>query len=235
VHGRHGKVNAGLVIFDCDGVLVDSEPLSQRVLLEILTEAGHEQLPEAALSRFLGRSLDSVCAILRDEFDVELTAAHLKRMRDRLYGLFRRELRPIPGVSETIADLAVPCCVASSSQPERIRLALEVTNLLPLLEPHIFSATMVARGKPAPDLFLYAADQMGVSVNRCVVIEDSPAGIEAANFAGMRVLAFAGGTHARSAAHRGRLMEMCPDGVFDNMRALPEMLDRLPATPGIEP
>ncbi len=219
-----------LVIFDCDGVLVDSEPLSLRVLVENLAEAGLDMHPDTAQSRFLGISLASICDILSAEFGVDLTRSHLRNMRLRLYELFRHELRSTNGIGDTLDRLVVPRCVASSSQPERIRLALKVTGLLPKLTPHIFSATMVARGKPAPDLFLYAAAQMDAAIERCVVVEDSPAGVEAARRAGMRVFAFAGATHARTELHRQRLLDARPDRLFDDMRALPDVLEEIGQT-----
>ena len=115
-------------------------------------------------------------------------------------------------------------CVASSSQLERIRLSLEITGLRDLFEPHIFSASMVSRGKPAPDLFLHVAREMGVAPENCTVIEDSPAGIAAAKDAGMRVFAFAGGSHAGRAGLLAAFETMQPDRVFDDMRDLPDML-----------
>ena len=214
----------GLVIFDCDGVLVDSEPLADRVLLEGLAALGTPIEPSFAQERLLGRSLGSMCAILREECRIDLSADDLEGMRERLYDLFRRELQPIAGVAAALDALAVPRCVASSSQIERIRLSLEVTGLLPRLDPHLFSAAMVTHGKPAPDLFLHAAARMGVDPAACLVIEDSPAGVEAARAAGMRVFGFVGGSHARTPAHRDRLAALAPDALFEDMRALPTLL-----------
>lgn len=215
-----------LVIFDCDGVLVDSEPISVAVLVEALAAAGVEMSEEEAYERFLGRSLKSMSEILRDEHGLSVDARFLDRMRQRLYERFRAELKPIEGLAETVDRLPVACCVASSSQPERIRLSLTVTGLLARFEPHIFSATMVTHGKPAPDLFLHAAAAMGAPPERCVVVEDSPAGIEAAKAAGMRVVAFAGGSHARNDRHRATLRALAPDALFDDMRDLLQFVGR---------
>lgn len=209
-----------LVIFDCDGVLVDSEPISLTVLVEALAAAGVAMSEAEAHERFLGRSLKSVSEMLRDEHGLALDAPFLEAMRHALYARFRTELRPIEGIAEAVDTLGIAHCVASSSQPERIRLSLAVTGLLDRFEPHIFSATMVKRGKPAPDLFLHASAQMGVSPDRCVVVEDSPAGIQAAKAAGMRVFAFTGGSHARGENHRAALAGLSPDLVFDDMREL---------------
>lgn len=208
-----------LIIFDCDGVLVDSEPIAMRLLLETLAEAGLVIEPEAANARFLGRSLASIRAILA-ESGLTLTDAALEEMRRRLYAAFEAELKPVAGVAEVLAALPVPYCVASSSQPERIELSLRVTGLWPRFEGRMFSATMVARGKPAPDLFLHAAKSMGHAPADCLVVEDSPAGIAAGQAAGMRVVAFTGGSHALTAAHRAAIAALGPDAVIDDIRQL---------------
>ncbi|WP_377290349.1 HAD family hydrolase [Rhizobium sp. SG2393] len=209
-----------LVIFDCDGVLVDSEPISMDVMLSVLSEAGVEMTTEEATHRFLGRSMKTITTILHDEFGLRADEAMLEAMRARLYDRFRAELQPVEGIAEAIDGLDVPHCVASSSQPERIRLSLGVTGLLDRFEPNIFSATMVEHGKPAPDLFLHASRAMGVAPSDCIVIEDSPAGIVAARAAGMRVFAFAGAGHSRNDRHRAVLSDLGPDLLFDDMRAL---------------
>lgn len=209
-----------LVIFDCDGVLVDSEPISLAVLVEALAGAGVAMSEEEAHARFLGRSLKSMSEILHDDYGLAIDAAFLESMRKVLYERFRAELQPIDGIAETVDGLGIAHCVASSSQPERIRLSLSVTGLIDRFEPNIFSATMVSRGKPAPDLFLHASASMGVDPTRCVVVEDSPAGIEAAKSAGMRVVAFTGGSHARTPRHRETLLDLKPDALFDDMREL---------------
>lgn len=216
-----------LVIFDCDGVLVDSEPLATRVLLQALAEAGVEIGSETVYDVFLGKSLAQVCGMLRRDHGVEFDAAALARIRSRLNTAIRQELRPIPNISETLAKLGQRVCVASSSQVERIRLSLEVTSLGRFFGDNIFSATMVSRGKPAPDLFLHAAQRMHVAPERCMVIEDSPAGITAARAAGMGVLGFVGGSHAQAASHRQKLRALEPAEVFDDMRALPGLLREL--------
>ncbi len=221
---------AALVIFDCDGVLVDSEPLSMRVLLETAAEAGAVIDAEQGYESFLGKSLASVIEILRRDYGVAVDAAALERMRRRLYALFRQELRPISGISATLQALAIPFCVASSSQMERIRLSLQVAGLASYFDNRIFSASMVEHGKPAPDLFLHAAREMHIEPGRCIVIEDSPAGVDAAKRAGMRVFAFTGGSHAQSPAHRGALAALQPSLIFDDMAALPGLIDSVVET-----
>lgn len=213
-----------LVIFDCDGVLVDSEPISVAVLIDTVGKAGIVLSPETVYDRFLGKSMTSICATLSSEFGVDLSDAHLATLRRELFNRFRHELLPIPGVAEVLRNLKYERCVASSSQPDRIRLSLEITGLLAGVGPDIFSATMVERGKPAPDLFLYAAEQMGVDPGRCVVIEDSPPGIVAAKAAGMRVFAFRGASHATLPGLRAAIADLAPDQTFDRMQDLPGLL-----------
>lgn len=213
-----------MVIFDCDGVLVDSEPISTAVLCEIIADAGVTIDEELAYDRFLGRSMATVMEMLQADYGLAITPCHLDQLRTRLYDAFRRELKPIDGVLAAISQLPMKYCVASSSQPERIKLALEVTGLLESFEPNIYSSSMVENGKPAPDLFFHAARTMGVQPSACVVIEDSPAGIEAAKRAGMRVFAFMGGSHALPGKLRAAAESLTPDLIFDDMHQLPELL-----------
>ena len=214
-----------LVIFDCDGVLVDSEPLAMRVLLGIIAEQGIEIDRGTAFRSYLGRSLASISESLNQSHGARLSDAALDGMRDQLFALYRRELKPTAWIGEVIAGLELPFCVASSSHVERIRLSLELTGLLPWFEGHIFSASMVANGKPAPDLFLHAAREMGVAPENCLVIEDSPAGIMAARAAGMRVFAYVGGGHIEESGLRPEIEGLGPDAIVDDMRALPGLLE----------
>lgn len=215
----------GLVIFDCDGVLVDSEPISLRLLLSTLASAGLELSPARADALFLGRSLATTRQIIARDYGLTVSDAALDEMRRELHEAFRRELQPIPGIAETLGGLPCPFCVASSSQPERIELSLRVTGLWPRFEGRAFSSTMVARGKPAPDLFLFAAEKLGYGPEDCVVVEDSPAGIMAARAAKMRVVAFTGGSHARSDRHLADVTALRPDAIIDRMPALLNVLD----------
>ncbi len=213
-----------LIIFDCDGVLVDSENLAIDALLDIIAEAGLTLSAEAAHAMFLGRSLASISEILVSDYHLTLTADSLERMRERLYAAFKRELAPIAGIAKTLQALGIPFCVASSSQLERVRLSLEVTGLLDLFEGRMFSASMAAQGKPAPDLFLMAAKALGAKPAKCLVIEDSPAGVEAAQRAGMTVFGFLGGSHAQLAPHREALEQLSPALIFSDMNQLPALI-----------
>lgn len=221
---EHG-LRPDLLIFDCDGVLVDSEPVSLSIMLDVLTEAGIEVTEAEGYQHLLGRSLASNADWLRDEKGLELTAEHRDALRLRIFERFRAELEPVCGVRNAIERLKVRRCVASSSLPDRIRLSLSVTGLLDLFEPHLFSASMVSNGKPAPDLFLHAATQMGVSPKDCVVIEDSPAGISAAKSAGMQVVGFVGGSHAGPADLKTAVASAQPDAIIERMSDLPSLFD----------
>lgn len=226
----HRASAPGLVIFDCDGVLVDSEPISLSTMLEVLAEADCPMTIEEGYRCLLGRSIKTIAAWLREDRKCELTDAMQADLRERLFSRFRAELQPIPGIADAVRRLESPVCVASSSQPDRIALSLKVTGLLPLFAPNIFSATMVTRGKPAPDLFLHAAQQMGVDPHACTVIEDSPAGIRAAKAAGMRAIAFVGGSHAGPANLHEEVAKLSPNAIIHDMAELPDRLRSLAGT-----
>jgi HAD superfamily hydrolase (TIGR01509 family) len=187
-----------LVIFDCDGVLVDSEILACELQARALAEYGFSLTAADVARRFLGASARDMRAALEVDLGRPLPDDHETRCSAELYDLFRRELKSVRGISEIVAALAAsdhPRCVASSSSPERIALALDVADLHDHFRPHVFSSTLVKHGKPAPDLFLYAADAMGFPPARCVVVEDSVNGVKAARSAGMLALGFLGGSH----------------------------------------
>lgn len=214
-----------LLIFDCDGVLVDSEPIANRVLAEKLTAAGLPITAEACEARFTGLRFRTVAALAEAELGRPLPPDFRESVHESTLAAFTEALRPIGGVADAVQALDLPRCVASSSSPEWIRHALAVTGLLGLFDPNLFSAAMVARGKPYPDLFLLAAERMGARPEACLVIEDSVPGVTAAHAAGMRVLGFAGGGHARSPAWRAALREAGAELVFDDMRLLPGLID----------
>ena len=221
-----------LIIFDCDGVLVDSEPLSMRVLAATMSDLGISLSSDDCYRHFLGRSISSMKSTLDQQFGRKLTDADLSAMRERLFDLYAQELEPIAGIAEVLGDLTVPYCVASSSLPERIKLSLDLTGLSVFFGDHVFSATMVEHGKPAPDLFLHAARRMGAHPERCIVIEDSPAGLEAARRANMRSFAFLGGSHAVPAGLASQVAAQFPSCIFDDMDQLPNLIAQLERTPG---
>ncbi|WP_225028919.1 HAD family hydrolase [Xinfangfangia pollutisoli] len=184
-----------LVIFDCDGVLIDSEMISARMLVAALAERG-VQIDLAYVARhFLGRSYPTVMATIRRDFGLDLPPAFEDDYRERLLEGFRRDLQVMPGVAAVIDRLGPAFCVATSSSPRRAELSLVLTGLWPRVQGRLFTASEVARGKPAPDLFLHAAARMGADPARCLVIEDSLTGLRAGLAAGMQVWRFLGGSH----------------------------------------
>lgn len=188
-----------LVIFDCDGVLVDSEILSRRAMAAVLAEAGVPATVEM-IAGFTGMKqadiIAGVAAVTGVPVPDDVGAKFWPTMRE----IFQEELTAVAGIADALADLGLKRCVASSSLPERIRVSLGVTGLIHHFDDAaIFSSHQVRRGKPAPDLFLFAADRMGVDPAACVVVEDSAAGIEGAKAAGMRVIGFLGASHAGGA------------------------------------
>ncbi|HJU19156.1 MAG TPA: HAD-IA family hydrolase [Stellaceae bacterium] len=185
-----------LVIFDCDGVLLDSEIIFARVLAEWLGRAGFGAVSVAeGLALGFGRDRDGLSAAVETRFGRPLPEGFFETMREYTAEVFARELQPMAGIAELLAGLAVPRCVASNGHHERVRQRLALADLLRFFEPHVYGASQVARGKPAPDLFLFAAARLGAAPGRCLVIEDSPAGVAAAHAAGMTALGFCGGSH----------------------------------------
>jgi HAD superfamily hydrolase (TIGR01509 family) len=215
-----------LIIFDCDGVLVDSEVISCGIHAEMLTRHGYPISTEQVQDRFLGRSTREARSeierelgrALPDDLDVQLKA--------ELHRSFAASLEAIPGIEHALAAISQPVCVASSGSPERIQTSLTLVNLQHRFTPNIFSATQVSKGKPAPDLFLFAAAQMRVPPARCLVIEDSVPGVVAGRAADMTVLGFHGGSHCRpntAATLRGAGAA----ATFDEMRRLPALIDQI--------
>jgi HAD superfamily hydrolase (TIGR01509 family) len=186
-----------LVIFDCDGVLVDSEVISSRIFTACLAEAGVVLTLEEAMAFGIGKSSTMLATAVEQTFGRSLPAGFIENMRAQIIRAFTTDLRPIDGVAELLAALTLKRCVASNSHIDRVRQALTTTRLSTHLHPHIYTAAMVERGKPAPDLFLFAAAQHGVDPENCLVIEDSLSGVSAALAAGIPVIGFVGGSHCR--------------------------------------
>lgn len=185
----------GLVIFDCDGVLIDSEVISARVLIAALARSGVLVDFDHFREHFLGRSFPTVARQIREAFRVALPDDFEAAYRADLLAAFGRELQPTPGVTRVLDRLAVSKCVATSSSPPRVARSLALTGLAGYFGADVFTASEVARGKPAPDLFWHVATRMGVAPERCLVIEDSVTGIRAGLAAGMAVLRYTGGGH----------------------------------------
>jgi HAD superfamily hydrolase (TIGR01509 family) len=207
-----------LVIFDCDGVLVDSERLAVRVDVQVLAALGWPLTEQEVVDRFVGRS---------HAFFVSEIEAHLGRRLpsdwedpfQRLYrDAFAAHLTPVPGVVDALDRITLPTCVASSGTHEKMRYTLGLTGLYERFAGRIFSVEEVTRGKPAPDLFLHAAQRMGVEPSACVVVEDSRHGVEAARAAGMLAFGFAGGLTSAERLRGPRTI------VFSDMRELPGLV-----------
>jgi HAD superfamily hydrolase (TIGR01509 family) len=214
--GKLAMIRPDLIIFDCDGVLVDSELLSCRCLSSALAGYGINLGVDQALDLFLGRSLTAVfehyealgCSI-PEQFAAELKIG--------IRATFLSSLCPIEGVNSVLEDLRIPHCVASSSDVERVSFSLSLTGLAPYFDSQLYTSQMVARGKPAPDLFLYAAERMQADPRRTLVIEDSISGVRAAKAAGMTVWGFVGGSHYQSRDGEAILHAAGADRVFGRM------------------
>ncbi|MEU1405530.1 HAD family hydrolase [Streptomyces sp. NPDC005728] len=209
-----------LIIFDNDGVLVDSEPISNRLLAAYLTELGHPTSYEDSIRDYMGSAMHRIHELVLERTGQRLPDDFDDVFHARVFAAFERELKPVAGVDDVLERLAadgVPYCVASSGSHERIRVGHRTTGLDRwFAEERIFSSQDVGRGKPEPDLFLYAAELMGVAPERCVVVEDSPLGVQAAVAAGMDVYGFTAMTPAERLAGANQL--------FSSMDELADLL-----------
>ncbi|MET9548111.1 HAD family hydrolase [Streptomyces sp. NPDC006627] len=209
-----------LVIFDNDGVLVDSEPISNTILAAYLTELGHPTSYEDSLRDYMGGAVHRVHDLVLERSGQLLPADFDEVFHGRVFAAFERELKPVEGAVEVLEQLAgdgVAYCLASSGSHERIRVGHRTAGLDTWFdEKRVFSSQDVGRGKPAPDLFLYAAERMGVAPEKCVVVEDSPLGVRAAVAAGMDVYGFTAMTPAERLSGA--------TGFFEDMRELPRLL-----------
>ena len=215
-----------LLIFDCDGVLVDSEHLACAALAEVMTTLGHSMTSDEAMRAFAGRSLKDVLARAERLLSRPIPKDLGEQAAVQLMARFRRELQAVPGVKEAIAALPYRRCVASSSDPGRLTLSLDVTGLSALFGNNVFSAVEVANGKPAPDLFLLAAWRLGEDPSSCIVIEDSVLGVEAAGAAGMAAIGFAGASHANQGLAE-RLAAAGAEPVIHSMANLPAAVEQV--------
>jgi HAD superfamily hydrolase (TIGR01509 family) len=208
-----------LVIFDCDGVLVDTERLAFRIQTEHLAALGLTTDFDSCVRDFLGIGMSTTLDIVAERLGHPIPQGWKERLDREVRAAFERELEPVEGVVDALARLRPMTCIASSGSHEKMRLTLGLTGLYDHFRGRIFSADEVTRGKPAPDLFLHAAEAMGTDPDCCVVVEDSPAGVAAARSAGMKVLAFSDLTPPDS------LREA--DAIFTDMRDLPPLVESL--------
>jgi HAD superfamily hydrolase (TIGR01509 family) len=207
-----------LVIFDCDGVLVDSERLAVRVEVAVLAELGWPLSQAEVIERFMGRSQAFMVQAILDRLGNRLPDGWQDRLDRRYRAAFEAELVPVDGIVEALDRIATPTCVASGGSHDKLRHTLGLTGLYDRFQGRIFSAAEVAQGKPAPDLFLHAAARLGAEPATCAVVEDSRYGVEAARAAGMRAFGYTGGlTPPERLAGRRTVL-------FDDMRRLPALL-----------
>lgn len=209
-----------MIIFDCDGVLVDSEILSNAIDAELMTGAGHPITAQDLIRTWIGRPKREIWASIASERGAPWPEGLIEEADARLLRAIDTELRAVEGVAEALRRIDPPLAVASSSALPKLRRSLERCGLLHAFDPHVYSASQVARGKPAPDVFLFAAAQSGVAPGACLVIEDSVAGVTAALAAGMRAIGFTGGRHTYP-GHGERLLEAGALEIVSHMRDLP--------------
>jgi HAD superfamily hydrolase (TIGR01509 family) len=207
-----------LVIFDCDGVLVDTERIAVRIDVAVLTELGWPMSEAEVVERFMGKSDEEMTRLIEAHIGRRLGESWEAPFRHLYREAFAAELKPVPGIVEALDAITLATCVASSGTHEKIRYTLGLTGLYDRFAGRIFSVDDVRRGKPAPDLFLHAASRMDATPERCAVVEDSPYGLQAARAAGMRAFGYAGGLVPRAA------LEGPNTSVFDDMRELPRLL-----------
>jgi HAD superfamily hydrolase (TIGR01509 family) len=222
------NANFGLIIFDCDGVLVDSEIISCRAHAETLTRHGYPITADQVFDRFLGRSMRKATLEIEAELGRRLPDDFHAQVYAEIFRLFAASLEATPHIDAALAAIMMPVCVASSGPPEKISTSLNHVGLYDRFAPHIFSAVQVKNGKPAPDLFLFAAEQMRTPPARCLVIEDSLAGVTGALAAGMMVFGYHGGSHCRPDT-ADTLRAAGAAVTFDDMRRLPDLIGRIGA------
>ncbi len=215
-----------LIIFDCDGVLVDSEPIANRVFTRSLNELGLDWSYTEVCDRFIGLSMSRCLELIEQALGHAVPEGFLDELQRRTFEAFHGErLKAVPGVTEAIDALTTPFCVASSGELEKMRATLGMTGLLARFEGRMFSAEQVERGKPAPDLFLFAAASCGAEPDRCAVVEDSVPGVRAAVAARMTVFGYAGRAKREELAAHGA-------SVFDSMAELPDRIRTCPVREG---
>ncbi|MBN3890860.1 MAG: HAD family hydrolase [Nostoc sp. JL31] len=209
-----GKTEFDLVIFDCDGVLVDSEPILNRIFAETLTEAGFPITYAEVTQKFIGKSLKTCLEIIETSYNKPLPKNFVELCKEREIAPLQQELKPIPHISEVLEQITLPKCVASNSSHRHIQMVLKLTGMLHQFDSNLYSANDVSRPKPFPDVYLYAAKQMNTNPEYCAVIEDSVPGVQAASAAGMTVFGYAQHSDGAALAAAGAKI------VFNDMRQL---------------
>jgi HAD superfamily hydrolase (TIGR01509 family) len=217
-----------LIIFDCDGVLVDSEIIAAKVESKLLTDAGYPISVEEMGERFAGMTWKNILLAIEKEADIPLSASLLDKSEQLLDARLAREVKIIEGVKFALSRITTPHCICSNSSSQRLDMMLEKVGLKPYFAPHIFSAKDLGadRVKPNPDIFLHAAQQFKVSPEKCLVVEDSVHGVHGARAAGMRVVGFTGASHTYP-SHADRLTDAGAETVISRMVDLPAVIAAL--------
>lgn len=215
-----------LLIFDCDGVLIESEILATQCEVKALNQLGCPVTLEEYIEFAVGYHSVEIEKNLKERFDFEIPNTFWDEMNLCQKELFEKELKTVEGVRGVLQTINIPKCVASNSNAERLHRTLKITKLFSFFEGNIFSAEIVKKKKPEPDIFLYAAEKMGVNPSNCLVIEDSLAGIQAALAAKMAVFAFCGGRHITN-RFRSKVAEAGAHQIFERMEDLPALLQQI--------
>ena len=214
----HHPASFELLILDCDGVVVDSEPITTRVLAEMLNDLGVPVEADFVARKFSGHTFARTLELVAELLAAPLPQDFVPRYRDRTFAALEAELRPVPGIEAALDQITIPYCIASNGPHGKMRKTLGITSLLPRFEGRMFSSVDVPRGKPFPDLFLFAARHFAVAPSACLVVEDSASGVAAALAAGMSVYGYSGG------ATDGRLLAAGAHKVFRQMSELPSLV-----------
>ena len=210
-----------LVIFDCDGVLVDSEPIANETFATMLAGLGLQLTQAEMFEHFVGYSMTHCLRVVEQMLGRAPPSNFLEELQSRTYAAFRERLQPIDGIHYALDHLGVPFCVASSGDHDKMKTTLGITGLLPRFEGRLFSVTQVARGKPAPDIYLFAAERCGVRPDRCVVVEDTPPGVRGAVAAGMTVFGYCAHTPM------DKLVAAGAHHLVSDMRDVPDLVAEL--------
>ncbi|MGD9638806.1 MAG: HAD family hydrolase [Alphaproteobacteria bacterium] len=216
-----------LIIFDCDGVLIDSEVGGCQTEAKMLSSLGFKITYQDIVKRFTGMKTEEMYRILQEEQSITIPDNFEDDVMQETLNVFAKTLKPIKGIKQFLKKNTLPVCIASGSKPERLESTLKITKLYDFFAPHIFSTNLVRNGKPAPDIFYYCAEKMLIAPVKCLVVEDSPSGIKGAKKAGMNVIGFTGGSHCQT-GHNDVLKDAGARCVFSDMKDLAQIIADIP-------
>lgn len=213
------KSKISAIIFDCDGVLVDSEFVASQVSLRMIEPYGVRMTLQDYARLFAGKVEEDIIGVIKKEYNIDLPKDYVPKLKLAIEKALDNELQPIPGVKETLSNIQKKMGVASNSRLVRVIHSLKIAGISNIFEKNLFAAEMVARPKPYPDLYLLAAEKLNASPNECLVIEDSETGVTAATAAGMQVIGFLGGSHI----YEGHGQKLMKAGAFTNVHNMEEL------------